>query len=234
MCPRCRRYYLPKWTWKHTSARWRKDKGRDGNRHRPFRAVDANKATLALLRHNERVDQQGQRQSKAEGSAAAKRSQAQVDQPSRQSPQTTARLAKAATARGAEAQEPDAATTSFSRIHAAVEQLNAQRHATTVDGLSSICNASSETRLHEGNLNRLARELDPHRIVHNPFMDAESETFERPRTKGAAADSGRHAGNADDRGLGPSADNGGDQGADSSSREVSDAEAEDALPLATP
>jgi hypothetical protein len=103
-----------------------------------------------------------------------------------------------------------------------------------VDGLSSICNASSETRLHEGNLNRLARELDPHRIVHNPFMDAESETFERPRTKGAAADSGRHAENADDRGLGPSADNGGDQGADSSSREVSDAEAEDALPLATP
>ena len=103
-----------------------------------------------------------------------------------------------------------------------------------MDGLSSICNASSETRLHEGNLNRLARELDPHRIVHNPFMDAESETFERPGMKGAAADSGRHAGNADDRGLGPSADNGGDQGADSSSREVSDAEAEDALPLATP
>ena len=65
-------------------------------------------------------------------------------------------------------------------------------------------------------------------------MDAESETFERPGMKGAAADSGRHAGNADDRGLGPSADNGGDQGADSSSREVSDAEAGDALPLATP
>ena len=123
MCPRCRRYYLPKWTWKHTSARWRKDNWRDGNRHRPFRAVDANKATLALLRHNERVDQQGQRQSKAEGAAAAKGSQAQVDQPSRHSPQTTARLAKAATARGAEAQEPDAATTSFSRIHAAVGQL---------------------------------------------------------------------------------------------------------------
>jgi hypothetical protein len=125
--------------------------------------------------------------------------------------------------------------TNFSRIHAAVGELNAQRHATTVDGLSSISNASSETRPHEGNLNRLARELAPHRIVHNPFMEAEPESFERPEMAGAAgADHGRSVGDVDDRGLGSSEDNGEGQAAESSSREVSDAEEEEAPPLATP
>ena len=190
---------------------------------------------LALLQHNARVDQQGQRQSQAEGAAAAKGSQAQGDQAGRRSPQPKARPAKAATDHGAAAQAPDAATTSFTRIHAAVGQRNAHRHATTVDGLSSISDASSETRPHERNFSLSARELDQQRIGHNPFREAELESFERSGTTGAEeTDHGHLAGDVDDGGIGPSDDNGGDQGADSSSREVSDAEAEDALPLATP
>jgi hypothetical protein len=68
----------------------------------PFRADDANKATLALMRHNERVQQQAQRLSKAESAAEAKESQAGVDGTRRYSPTTTARLARAAKARGAQ------------------------------------------------------------------------------------------------------------------------------------
>ncbi len=93
----------------------------------PFRAADANKATFALMRHNERVQQQEQRQSKAEAAAEAKEIQAQVDEPSRHSPKTTARRARAAKARAAEAQEPDAATTNFSRIHAAGSPMTRNR-----------------------------------------------------------------------------------------------------------
>jgi hypothetical protein len=56
---------------------------------------------------------------------------------------------------------------------------------------SSIANASSDTRP-EGNHNRVARELDPHRITHNPFIEVEPEYFERPGMAGAAgADSSR-------------------------------------------
>ena len=66
-------------------------------------------------------------------------------------------------------------------------------------------------------------------------MEAEPESFERPGMAGAAgADSGRFAGDVDDRVVGPSEDNGGGQAAESSSREVSDAEEEDAPPVAAP
>jgi hypothetical protein len=94
------------------------------NNNVPFRADDANNAMLAVMRHNERVQHQAQRQSKAESAAEANESQAQVDETSIYSPTTTARLARAAKVRSAEVQEPDAALTNFSRTHAAVGELN--------------------------------------------------------------------------------------------------------------
>jgi hypothetical protein len=107
----------------------------------PFRADESNKATLALMRHNDGVRQELRRQSRAD----ATESQARADEASRYSP-TTTRLASAAKAHDGAIPEPEAAMTNFSRIHAAVGELNAQRHGTTVDGLSSISNASSDTR----------------------------------------------------------------------------------------
>jgi hypothetical protein len=144
--------------------------------NQPIRAGEANKAILALMRHNERAQQQGQLQSKAGAAAAAKGGHEQPARSSRHhSPDTTvpqqtaatgggeARQQTAATVRESETRRTNPATTSFSRIHEAVGQLNAQSHA--LDGISSISNASSETRPHDGNLNRLARELDPRRIA---------------------------------------------------------------------
>jgi hypothetical protein len=85
-----------------------------------FRADESNKATLALMRHNDGVQQELRRQTKAD----VKASQARVDDSSRYSPTTTARLASAAKTRDAAVPEHEAAMTNFSRIHAAVGELN--------------------------------------------------------------------------------------------------------------
>ena len=79
----------------------------------PFRVADAEKATLAVLRHNER-DQRAQQQSPADGAATAKGGQAQGHQSGRRSPQPKVSK-QTASDTSAPARPPNAATTSFSQ-----------------------------------------------------------------------------------------------------------------------
>jgi hypothetical protein len=123
----------------------------DGYGPAPFRVADAAKAVLAVVRHNA-SDQRARQQSLGDGAAAAKGGQAQRHQSGRRSPHPEAgATTQSASDKNAAARPPIAASTSFARIHAAVGQLNAHRQATTVDGMSSISDVSSDNRPQEIN-----------------------------------------------------------------------------------
>ncbi len=120
-------------------------------------------------------------------------------------------------------------------------ELNAQRSG-TLDGLSSTSNVSSENRPPESKVSLQGREFDPFRVGHNLFLSQPMEQFSddtlRPGMVAAGfsrADEPSRIGlsSGTEKVVAPE-DHGHASDGESSSREVSDADEEEAPPLATP
>ena len=133
----------------------------DGYGPPPFHVEDAARVTLAVVQHNARdLNQRARRQSLGDGATAPKSGQALRHQGRRSPHPEGGATTQSATDKNVAARPSNAASTSFSQIHAAVAQINAHRQATTVDGLSSISDASSENRRNATNFGRPAHELE--------------------------------------------------------------------------